>query len=140
MGMPPEFLRDVDLGFRSSSVGDDRETWLSLEDLTKEGRIPIVVDYNTLVWVYGGGLGDVYEVDGDGGRVHKMEVVGVMEMSIFGGAFLTSRDLVERVYPDTAAYTYFLFDSGSKEPAKLAKELETAFGDLGLDARTTAAR
>ncbi|MCK5253017.1 MAG: ABC transporter permease, partial [Thermoplasmata archaeon] len=54
MGMPPEFLEDVDLGFRSSTVGDDRETWLSLEEQTGKGRIPVAVDYNTLVWVYGG--------------------------------------------------------------------------------------
>jgi len=137
MGMPPEFLQNVDLGFRSSSVGDDAETWLSLEEPTGKGRIPVVVDYNTLVWVYGGSLGDVYEVEGDGGRVHKMEVVGVMENSIFGGTFVTSRDMVDKVYPDTAAYTYFLFNSGSKSPGKLVKELEEAFGGLGLDARTT---
>lgn len=137
MGMPPEFLENVDLGFRSSSEGNDRETWLSLAEPTKKGRIPVVVDYNTLVWVYGGSLGDVYEVEGDWGRVHEMVVVGVMENSIFGGSFLTSLDLVERVYPDTATYTYFLFDSGSKEPERLAKELEGAFGDMGLDAKTT---
>jgi ABC-type antimicrobial peptide transport system permease subunit len=137
MGMPPAFLSDVELGFRSSNEGDDRETWLSLEEMNGKGQIPVVVDYNTLVWVYGGGLGDVYEVEGDGGRVHEMVVVGVMENSIFGGSFLTSLELVERVYPDTASYTYFLFDSGSEEPDVLAKELEDSFGHLGLDARTT---
>ncbi|NIP35744.1 MAG: FtsX-like permease family protein [Thermoplasmata archaeon] len=137
MGMPEEFLEVVELGFRSSTEGGDRETWLSLTEMTGKGRVPVVVDYNTLVWVYGGSLGDVYEVEGDRGRVYEMEVVGVMEMSIFGGSFLTSLDLVERVYPDSAAYTYFLFDSGAMSPEKLAKELETAFGDLGLDARTT---
>jgi ABC-type antimicrobial peptide transport system permease subunit len=137
MGMPPEFLEGVDLGFRSSSVGDDGDTWRSLGEMSSKGRIPVVVDYNTLVWVYGGTLGDVYEVEGDRGRVHEMEVVGVMEMSIFGGSFLTSLDLVERVYPDSAAYTYFLFDSGSMSPSRLVKELEASFGDLGLDARTT---
>jgi ABC-type antimicrobial peptide transport system permease subunit len=137
MGMPPEFLENVELGFRDSNQGSDAGTWASLAEMSGKGRIPVVVDYNTLVWVYGGSLGDVYEVEGDRGRVYEMEVVGVMEMSIFGGSFLTSLDLVETVYPDSAAYTYFLFDSGSGSPDKLAKELEEAFGDLGLDARTT---
>ncbi len=137
MGMPQVFLEDVELGFRSSLEGGDAETWRSLEEMSGKGRVPVVVDYNTLVWVYGGSLGDVYEVDGDRGRVYEMEVVGVMEMSIFGGSFLTSLDLVERVYPDSAAYTYFLFDSGSRSPERLVKELEASFGDLGLDARTT---
>jgi ABC-type antimicrobial peptide transport system permease subunit len=139
MGMPPEFLSQVELGFRSSEVGDDRETWEFLGKPAQKGRIPVVVDYNTLVWVYGGAIGDVYQVEGDGGRTYKMEVVGVMENSIFGGSFLTSLDHVETVYPDSAAYTYFLFDSGSKSPEKLSRELEEAFGDLGLDARTTVA-
>ena len=137
MGVPHEFIEEVEVGFRSSSVGGDRETWRSLEALTDEGRVPVVVDYNTLVWIYGGELGDVYKVDGDRGRIHEFEVVGVMETSIFGGSFLTGVDLASGVYPDSAAYTYFLFRSGSKGAGELAEELETAFGDLGLDARTT---
>lgn len=139
MGVPPDFLEDVTVGFRDSQVGGDRDTWRSLDQLTRDGHVPVVVDYNTLVWVYGGAIGDVYDVEGDNGRVHEMEVVAVMDASIFGGSFITSLDLVERVYPDSAAYTYFLFDSGSREPAQLARDLESAFGDLGLDARTTVA-
>ncbi|UCC93567.1 MAG: FtsX-like permease family protein, partial [Thermoplasmata archaeon] len=64
MGMPPSFLEEVELGFRSSSVGGDRETWQYLSEETGKGRIPVVVDYNTLVWVYGGAQGDIYEVEG----------------------------------------------------------------------------
>jgi len=139
MGVPPEFIENVTVGFRDSQVGGDRETWRSLDSLTRNGHVRVVVDYNTLVWVYGGAIGDVYEVEGDNGRVHEMEVVGVMDASIFGGSFITSLDMVERVYPDSAAFTYFLFDSGSREPAKLVRDLESAFGDLGLDARTTEA-
>lgn len=137
MGMPTEFMEEVTVGFRSSDVGGDRETWRSLDQLTDEGRVPVVVDYNTLVWVYGGQLGDVYEVDGDRGRVHQLQVVGVMEGSIFGGSFVTGADMVERVYPDSAAYTYFLFKAGSGDPDELADDLEEAYGHLGLDARTT---
>ncbi len=137
MGVPSEFIENVTLGFRSSDVGGDRETWRALEDLTAKGQVPVVVDYNTLIWVYGGELGEVYQVDGDRGHTYEFRVVGVMEPSIFGGSFLTGLDLVERVYPDSAAYTYFLFDSGSASPGRLVKDLETAFGDQGLDARTT---
>ncbi len=139
MGVPDEFIENVTVGFRSSSVGGDAETWRSLTELTDKGNVPVVVDYNTLIWVYSGSLGDVYEVDGDDGRVHRMEVVGVMRTSIFGGSFLTGADMIMRVYPDTAAYSYFLFDSGSQEPSKLAKELEDAYAVYGLDARTTVA-
>ncbi len=137
MGLPDEFIENVTVGFRNSEVGGDRETWRSLTELTDDGHVPVVVDYNTLVWVYGGSIGDVYEVDGDRGRVFKMKVVAVMETSIFGGSFLTGIDMAMRVYPDSALYTYFLFDAGSAEPDKLAKELEEAYADLGLDARTT---
>jgi hypothetical protein len=139
MGVPPEFIGNVTVGFRSSTVGGDGETWRSLNQLTDKGNVPVVVDYNTLVWVYGGSLGDLYEVDGDDGRVHRFEVVGVMETSIFGGSFLTGVDMAMRVYPDSATYSYFLFDSGSKEPSKLARELEDAYADYGLDARTSVA-
>jgi ABC-type lipoprotein release transport system permease subunit len=137
MGVPDEFLGNVTVGFRSSDVGGDRSTWLSLDELTSEGRVPVVVDYNTLVWIYGGELGEVYEVSGDRGRVHELEVVGVMENSIFAGSFVTGLSMVERVYPDSSAYTYFLFEAGSAEPEELVSDLEVAFADLGLDARTT---
>ena len=137
MGMPDEFLQRSTVGFRSTSAGDDRHTWRLLNGSLNGGRIPIVVDYNTLVWVYGGELGHVYKVTGDRGRSFDLEVVGVMEGSIFAGSFITAQRQVEEMFPDSAAYTYFLFRSGSTPPGALADELEVAFGDLGLDARET---
>jgi hypothetical protein len=137
MGLPNEFIENVTVGFRSSDEGTDRETWRSLEELTPNGRVPVVVDYNTLVWIYGGELGEVYEVVGDMGRVHKFQVVRVIEPSIFGGSFLTGVDLVDQVYPDSASYTYFLFDSGSAGPGGLSKDLESSFERVGMDARPT---
>jgi putative ABC transport system permease protein len=137
MGVPPEFIENVTVGFRASDVGGDRATWRSLDELTPQGRVPVVVDSNTLIWVYGGELGEVYEVDGDRGRVYEFEVVGIMDTSIFAGSFITGVDLVDRVYPDSATFTYFLLNSGSKSPEKLSTELEDSLGSLGLDARPT---
>jgi hypothetical protein len=137
MGMPDEFLQRSTVGFRSTSAVDDRHTWRLLNGSLNDGRIPIVVDFNTLVWVYGGELFHVYKVTGDRGQVFELEVVGVMEGSIFAGSFITAQRHVEAMFPDSAAYTYFLFRSGSTTPGQLADELERAFGDLGLDARET---
>jgi len=94
------------------------------------------VDYNTLVWVYGGELGQVYHVTGDRGQSYELVVVGIMKGSIFAGSFITGLPLIEEIYPDSAAYTYFLVDSGGA-PDTFVGLLESHNAAYGLDARTT---
>ena len=137
MGMPEGTLEDITVGFRSSAVEGTRETWMSLLEPTAGGRTPIVVDYNTLVWIYGGELGDVYKVTGDDGRTYELEVVGVMEGSIFAGSFVMSLPSIELIYPDSAAYTYFLFETQGDNNDALVAMLERENAAYGLDARTT---
>ncbi len=137
MGMPEGTLEDITVGFRSSAVGGTRETWMSLLEPTAGGRTPIVVDYNTLVWIYGGELGDVYKVTGDDGRTYELEVVGVMEGSIFAGSFVMALPSIELIYPDSAAYTYFLFETQGDNSDALVAMLERENAAYGLDARTT---
>lgn len=137
MGMPEGALQDITVEFRSSSIGSARETWMSLLEPTPEDRTPIVVDYNTLVWIYGGDLGDVYKVTGDDGRTFELEVVGVMEGSIFAGSFVMALPSIEQLYPDSAAYTYFLYETQSPKNDDFVAALERANAAYGLDARTT---
>ena len=141
IGAPHEFIEDNKVSFSSSihKGKSDREIWRALEgegEGKDEAYIPIVVDMNTLVWVYGGGLGDTFTVTGDLGNEHTLKVTGIMDNSIFAGMFIMSESNIERIFPLTAKYTYFLFRTEAA-PGDTALEIEREMADYGMDASVT---
>ena len=139
IGVPQDFIEYNKVSFSSSIYEgkNDREIWRTLEkEATNDAYIPIVVDLNTLVWVYGGDLGDTFTVTGDLGNEHTLKVTGIMDNSIFAGMFIMSERNIEKVFPLTAKYTYFLFRSEAT-PGDLAMEIEKEMASYGMDASAT---
>ena len=83
------------------------EVW-SLMDSTHEGRIPIVVDYNTLTWIYFEELGSVFTLEAGNGSDVELVVVGILEPSVLTGTFVMSENHLKELFPVRAQYTYFL--------------------------------
>ena len=115
--------------------------WRELEKTAEENnnKIPIVVDYNTLVWIYGGELGKTYTVQDESGNDVKLEVIGVLENSVFGGTFVMFVDNLESIYPTTAEFRYALFKikpGVSATPESLAADLEQELNRYGMDAQS----
>ncbi len=142
LGVDSGFISDNSFRFIETRSGSKhhRDTWHQLEKRPENnnGRIPIVVDYNTLVWIYNGGLGEIYEVESELGRKVKLEVIGVLENTVFGGTFLMWQDNLEELYPNSAEYRYvlFKFKPGVKSNSEdAAVELEQALYIYGLDAQ-----
>lgn len=142
LGVNTNFLRENSFQFMETRSDDDkpRSTWSDLEKTAAEndGRIPIVVDYNTLVWIYGGALGEIYTIDDEAGETIELEVIGILENSVFGGTFIMSEENLEQLYPASAEYRYVLFKikSGVKtKPEVLASDLERELHQYGMDAQ-----
>jgi ABC-type antimicrobial peptide transport system permease subunit len=134
LGVPPMFVDETKVTF-SSSLGDkqDEEVWRSLERTRGDGAIPIVVDMNTLVWIYNKNLGDVFTVEGDLGQEYDLKVIGIMDNSIFAGMFIMSAGNIEEVYPLSAKYTFFLFKTQG-DIDQTARDIEMQMSDYGMDA------
>jgi putative ABC transport system permease protein len=118
-----------------------RSLWRGLEETASENnnRIPIVVDYNTLVWIYGGSLGKTYTVEDEFGNDVELEVIGVLENSVFGGTFVMSQGNLESIYPTTSEFRYALFKikaGVSATPESLAADLEHELNRYGMDAQS----
>jgi hypothetical protein len=122
--------------------GDDDATAADAADATGDGQtglgtfptgnIPIAVDYNTLVWIYGGALGSTYVLVDEGGAERTLEVTAVLENSIFAGTFVMAREYLELMYPEAAQYRVFLFNT-DEDPADAAPLIEEAMSDFGMD-------
>ncbi len=142
LGVGHEFIQENLFRFieKQSTTNSERSTWLELEKEPEEndGRIPIVVDYNTLIWIYEGALGEIYTVEDEAGNKVELEVIGVIENSVFGGTFIMSQSNLEQLYPNSAEYRYALFKlkPGVKTtPERTAAELEEALNRYGMDAQ-----
>lgn len=136
IGVPEAFRENCTVTFRDSRhEGSDGEIWRSLADPSPD-RIPIAVDYNTLVWVYSGSLGDIFSVRGDSGEELELEVVAVMDNSIYAGMFIMSAENILKIYPQTAKLTFFLFETAG-DPVDAAQNIERVFSEYGMDAAPT---
>jgi putative ABC transport system permease protein len=142
LGVGSQFISENKFRFMESlsNTNDHRENWLELEKNIDEnnGRIPIAVDYNTLVWIYNSALGDIFEIQDESGSTIKLEVIGILENTVFGGTFIMSQSNLESLYPKSAEYRYILFKlkPGIKASAEhVAADLERALFKYGLDAQ-----
>jgi putative ABC transport system permease protein len=142
LGVSSEFILENKFEFMESlkDDSDSIDIWRSLDKNPEEnsGRIPIVVDYNTLVWIYSGSLGEVYEIQVEDGSTVELEVIAVLENTIFGGTFIMSEENLDELFPKTATYQYILFKvqkNGEATPEQVAIDLELALDQYGFDAQ-----
>ncbi len=101
----------------------------------------MILDENTAIYsLHLSGAGDVFEIARPGGGKIKLQVVALLENSLFQGDLLMSEANFLRLFPDVSGYRYFLIDSAPEYVAPLADTLENALGDYGFVAQTTADR
>ena len=130
LGVPPHFgtnssfaLSEMDGRYRS-----EEELWDSL-GTTLDGRAPVLVDENTLKWIYFGSLGSRFEVEAEDGSFLELVVVGVLEPSVLTGTFVMSMDALRSAFPTISVCDIFLVrerEGGTDHAAELAE----AFSDL----------
>ncbi|MEW6069868.1 MAG: FtsX-like permease family protein, partial [Candidatus Thermoplasmatota archaeon] len=111
--------------------------WIALETTLPTGRIPVIGNYNTVVWLLGSDVGSVFEIIDEHGAVQKLEVVGLLDTPIFAGSFLMSEDNIDKLFPKSANFRYFLFNTNAEEDVEtLANDLEIELETFGMDTVT----
>ncbi|MBN1539592.1 MAG: ABC transporter permease [Candidatus Thermoplasmatota archaeon] len=142
LGVEEDFDQFSDFGLvsRDGRFGSDREAWRGLHERI-EGMVPILVDQNTLQWIYFESLGAEFQLTSESGKELTLLVVGVLEPSVLTGTFVMSKDILKEEFPSLAKPTYFLLsgNGGDQEKEKVASAFSDSFpkvewvGDLASD-------
>jgi len=106
--------------------GSEKETWRGLNE-TMDGKIPILVDQNTLQWIYMRSLGSEFKLNAEDGQELTLLVVGVLDPSVLTGTFVMSKTILKEEFPSLAKPTYFLVSGNGGDTER--KEIADAFSD-----------
>ncbi len=135
LGVSAAFWLDSDFQFQSPDTDDPARLWALLD--RDMDPIPVFVDHNTLRWLLQGELGSVFEIQDQAGQGREVVVVGIIRSTILTATFIMSEANLDRLYPTTAAYRYYLFKVPSGAAVdQVARQLESELFILGMDTET----
>jgi ABC-type antimicrobial peptide transport system permease subunit len=146
LGVPPDVLAmfDRERRFRFADTPGEHP-WLALEAERSDGRVPVIGDMNTLMYSLKLGLGGMLTVPEtaltDAGLPSaELEVVGMLDGSIFQGVLLMSEANFRRLFPNQVGFRYFLVEAPAADRDAVSELLESKLADSGFDAEPVAAR
>ncbi|MGA1793993.1 MAG: FtsX-like permease family protein [Thermoplasmatota archaeon] len=128
LGVEEGFDQVSDFGLisRDGRFGSDKETWRGLDERI-DRKVPILVDQNTLQWIYYESLGSEFKLDAEDGTELTLLVVGVLEPSVLTGTFVMAKSILKEEFPSSSKPTYFLISGdGGEEERKMVSD---AFSD-----------
>lgn len=113
--------------------------WSLLDKPLAGGAIPVAVDFDTATYSLKKGLGDeILLPDGRGGEL-RLQVVGLLDKSIFQGALLISDAAFRQAFPEISGFRIFLIDPGEAADAtSAASTLEQGLSQYGFDSTPSA--
>lgn len=123
-----------------------RNPWRLLElELPAADGVPVVpaildmatAMYSLHLWK---GVGETFDVTDDRGDKLRLQVVGLLQNSIFQGDVLLGERQLLRHFPAVNGQRFFLIDAPADRQAAVSTALETTLGDFGLDVQLAADR
>jgi hypothetical protein len=127
VGVPPGFAREDRFAFQSGG-------WPLLEERRPDGRVPVVVDANSMTYVLHKKVGDEVVLEHPAAR---LVIVGALKDSLFQGELLMSEAAFQRLFPQHDGYRFFLVDVPGARAGEVAARLESGLADQGLDVTAT---
>jgi putative ABC transport system permease protein len=127
VGVPAAFGAEGRFTFQSGS-------WPLLEERRPDGRIPILVDANSMTYVLHKKVGDEVRLERPAAA---LVIVGALQHSLFQGELLMSEASFQRLFPAQDGYRFFLVDAPESRAAEVSAALESALADQGLDVTST---
>jgi hypothetical protein len=125
-------------GFRFSSTlatTPEQKTnpWLLLR--TDGDPIPAFVEENTAVWQLKKGLGDELEVPDEEGRPVRLQIVGLLQDSVFQSEVLIGDAAFRRAFPRIDGFSYFLIDVPGRTGGRAVRQVyEEQLAPYGFEA------
>lgn len=107
--------------------------WSQLNEILPDGKIPAVVDQNTMMWALKKGIGDEIEfLDGEG-KSFSVQLVAAVKGSILQGAIYLPEEQFEKKFPQQGGYRSFMISVPSSESQMMQAYLEEKFSNYGLE-------
>ncbi|MDG1326356.1 MAG: FtsX-like permease family protein [Opitutales bacterium] len=114
--------------------------WSMLKSALPDGKIPAVVDQNTMMWALKKGIGDEIEfLDGEG-RIFSVQLVAAVKGSILQGALYISEEQFMKRFPQQGGYRSYLIVTPFSETRNMQSYLEDKFSNYGLELRESTTR
>jgi len=109
LGVPIQMHSGLSFGLsqRDDRFGSDGEAWQGLQGEV-DGKVPIMADINTLLWIYHENLGSTFTISGEDGEDRQLLVIGVLEPSVLTGSFVLGEDHLRELFPASSGNTFFL--------------------------------
>lgn len=106
--------------------------WSLLDGESRDGVIPAIGDYPTVVWGLGKKLGDEIEYQDEQGKPFRVRIVAMLDSSILQGSLLVSEGEFVRRFPSVDGYRVLLVDATSDKMEAISQKLSSGLTDLGL--------
>lgn len=103
--------------------------------------IPVIGDLNTLQFSLKKKIGDVILFPDSQTPTHALQVVGMLDSSIFQGVLVMSADRLQQIAPEISGSRYFLIETPDAASGDVAAgALETALQPFGVDCELVSRR
>lgn len=149
LGVTQAMFQHGGFAWAATAAKDDvqrQNPWLLLnQDLGRtangEPIVPVVIDLNTAMYSLHlwQGIGSRLEIDAQRGQKLHLQVVGLLQNSLFQGNLLIGEQPFLRNFPEVSGYRYFLVQAAPQQSKLVEQALERTLGDYGFDARDTRA-
>ncbi len=94
------------------------QPWSLLNEKLPSGHVPVLGDMNTLMYSLHKGIGQTIDADANEGLPQSLEVVGMLDSSIFQGVLLMSEENFRRLFPERVGFGYFLIEVDPRSHAR----------------------
>ncbi len=155
LGVPTELAELTDrspahafawMATAATSDEERRNPWRLLErELPAAEGVPVVpaildmatAMYSLHLW---NGVGETFDVTDARGDKLRLQVVGLLQNSIFQGDVLLGERQLLKHFPEVSGQRFFLIDAPADRQAAVSAALENTLGDYGLDVQASADR
>jgi hypothetical protein len=155
LGVPAELAEVTDqspghaFAWMATAATTDEERsnpWKLLErELPDEGGVPVVpaildmatAMYSLHLWK---GVGETYDVTDEQGGKLRLQVVGLLQNSVFQGDLLLGERQLLKHFPEVSGQRFFLIDAPAGQLTAVSSALEGTLGDYGLDVQLASDR
>ncbi|MEM8734128.1 MAG: ABC transporter permease, partial [Planctomycetota bacterium] len=140
----PDRLREIhdfapgSIEFDWASAKNKDNPWIPLTEYatgSEDSPIPVILDQNTAMWSLkqGAAVDSIIQIEIDDQTLY-FRTVGLLSNSVLQGKLVISQRNFETVFPELGGYSYFLINSGDKDPVDVvASTLESGWASEGLD-------
>lgn len=117
------------------SMGEDG--WDVLRAAPSDGRVPGVVDQNSLLWALGKKLGDTVTYTDAYGRPFDVVLAASLSGSILQGSIMVDAGRLADAFPSLAGYAMLLVDTTESDEDAVSAELYRGLEDFGVSIQPT---